>query len=210
MSTKPKEPKRVVTLGLKGLTVPQLIQNSRHYVLSMTGNPYFPTPTPALASITAQTDQLEKDYAISLTRVKGSVGVMRAEEKKLITLNKTLASYVEMIANGNPPPGTDVIPKAGMVEKKTAVKKPKGFSVIHGPVMGEVILNSKSVKNVSTAYQMSTDPNNAALWQTIYMGIRVKFAKTGLTTGTRYYFRMAVTSKGVQGNWSAPIDLLVV
>jgi hypothetical protein len=210
MSTKAKTPKQLVNLGLTNIPVSQLIQNSRQYVTHMTGNPYFPTPTPALATVSAATDLLESDYAVSQTRVRGSASVMRDQEKKLIVLLKALASHVELIANGNPPPGINVIPSAGMIEKKPSIHKPKTFTAVNGPMKGEVILNTKGLKGAAYVYQMNTDPNNLAGWQTIYMGTKVKFIKTGLTSGTHYFFRTALSSKGVQGDWSNFLDVIVM
>jgi len=92
----------MVALGTSKIPVTQLIANTRHYVTSMTGNTHFPTPSPDLASVTTQVNLLETDYNISLTRVKGSVSKMRAEQKKLIIQLKALAAYVESVANADP------------------------------------------------------------------------------------------------------------
>jgi len=145
MSAKPK--KKLVSLGLGRLPVPQLIQNTQHYVTSMTGNANFPTPSPALSIITTAVNLLEGDYDKSLTRVKGSVPIMRTDERALKTLLKALASYVEGIANenANATQASDIIASAGMNEKKPSVKKPKTFTAIPGTIKGTVILDIKAV-----------------------------------------------------------------
>jgi hypothetical protein len=209
MSTKPKIIKRIIALLLSKISIVQLISNARHYVTSMTGNAHFPTPNPDLASITTQVNLLETDYNVSLTRVKGSVAKMRAEQKKLIILLKGLAAYVETIANADPDHALDIIAGAGMVVRKTSVRKPHVFSVSNGKLKGTAVLTTKAVSRGTYLYQMTTDPNTPASWVQIYAGSNVKFTKTGLTSGTRYYFRGAVSSKGVLGDWTTPEDVLI-
>jgi hypothetical protein len=207
MSTKQK--KQIVALGISKLPVPQLIANTRHYVTEMTGNSNFPNPNPTLASVTAQVNLVETDYDISLTRVKGSVSKMKAEVRSLMILLKALAAYVEGIANANSDHAADIIASAGMPLKKPAVHPPKTFSVKQGTLSGTVVLNTKGVRSSAYIYQMTTDPTNAASWATIYIGTRVKFIKDGLTHATHYSFRVAVSTKGVQGDWSNVLTLLV-
>jgi len=209
MSTKPKVVKRLVALGTSRLSVVQLISDTRHYVTSMTANTLFPTPSPDLASITTQVNLVEADYNVSLTRVKGSVAKMRAEQKKLVILLKGLAAYVETIANANPDHALDIIASAGMAVKKSPVRKPKTFSAVNGKLKGTVMLSNKGIPRGTYIYEMTTDPNTPASWTYIYTGSNVKFTKTGLVSGTRYYFRGAISNKGIQGDWTVATDVLV-
>jgi hypothetical protein len=210
MSAKPK--KKLVSLGLGRLPVPQLIQNTQHYVTSMTGNANFPTPSPALSIITTAVNLLEGDYDKSLTRVKGSVPIMRTDERALKTLLKALASYVEGIANenANATQASDIIASAGMNEKKPSVKKPKTFTAIPGTIKGTVILDIKAVPRSAYMYEMTTDSTGATGWTTIYMGTKAKFTISALASNTHYYFRYMVSTKGVQGNWSPVIQALTL
>ena len=206
MTSKPK--KKLVSLGFGRIPVPQLIQTVQHYVTSMTGNTNFPTPAPALPVITTAVNLLESDYEKSLTRVKGSVATMRTDERALKILVKALASYVEGIANADPAKTSEIIASAGMNEKKPAVRKPKTFTAIPGTIKGTVILNIKAVPRSAYVYEMTTDSTGATGLTTIYVGTKTKFTVTALTSNTHYYFRYLVSTKGVQGNWSALIQAL--
>jgi hypothetical protein len=208
MSAKPK--KKTVALGTSKLSVPQLIALSRHIVTSMTGNAHFTNPTPLLATITTQVNLVESDYNVTLTRVKGSVSKMRAEEKTLVSQLKALAAYVEDVANSDPDHASDIIASAGMPEKKAQVRMPKTFTAVPGKLKGSVLLDTKAVRESAYIYQMTTDLNTPASWVTIYTGTKVKFTKTGLTSATHYYFRVAVSTKGLQGDWSSPMDTVVL
>jgi len=209
MSTKTVVKKKLAALNLNGLTPPQVVAHSNHYVACMTGNVHFPNPSPDLASITAQALTVQKDYDTSLTRVRGSVGIMHAELKKLTTSLKLLAVYVETIANADPANAENIIDQAGMDVKKPSVQKPKSFSAVLGKTSGTVVLNTKAAVRGVYIYQMSTDPTNAALWTVIATDNKVKYTKTGLTSGTRYYFRVAVVQNSVEGNWSPVLNVMI-
>jgi hypothetical protein len=206
MANKPK--KKTVALNTSKQSVLQLISNTRGYVSGVTGNTHFPSPPP-LAVITTQVNLLENDYGIAQTKVRGSVAKMRAEEKALVMLLKSLAIYVEGIANGDPDHASDIIASANMPEKKPVVRKPRTFSVVLGKLKGEAAIDNKAVSRGVYIYQMTTDPTNATLWSQIYVGNRVRCTKTGLTTGIRYYFRGAVSIKGVQGDWTPVLDVVM-
>ncbi|HXC05495.1 MAG TPA: hypothetical protein VNZ86_12125, partial [Bacteroidia bacterium] len=184
--------------------------NTKLYLQKMTGNTNFPTPTPSLASISTQLAVVEADYTVSQTRVKGSVSKMHAELKTLEIALKALAAYVESVANTTPDQAENIIQSAGMTVKKAANRKPKVFTVIQTKVTGQVQVNSKAVSRSSTyIYQMTTDPNTATTWQTVITSNNVKGLVNGLSAGIRYYFRVAVSTKGVQAAWSAPINIVV-
>jgi hypothetical protein len=210
MSTKQKVKKKLVALGLSHATPPQQIVNAKHYVQSMTGNADFPSPSPTLATVSAQVAALEAAYDLSLTRARGTVGAMHVQLQTLNNLLKALAAYVENIANADPANASKIIAGAGMNEHKAPVKAPKTFTVRNGKVKGEVILNSKAVVRGTYIYEMTTDPNTASSWQAIFTGNTVRFVKTGLISATHYYFRVAVILKGVQGDWSPVLDLVVL
>jgi len=209
MNNKAKVQKVLVALGLSKLTVPQLIANTRLYVQNMTGNVNFPTPTPTLAAVSAQQAKLEAAYTLSQTRVKGAVSDMHTEQKALHILLKSLATYVEAIANATPEQAVGIIESSGMPVKKPSVHAPKTFTVKTTATPGEVELNTKAVKKAIYTYAMTTDPNTATSWVDIIVNNDVKNTHGGLSSGTRYYFRVATTVKGIQSPWSSVINIIM-
>jgi hypothetical protein len=210
MSTTPKVQKKLVALGLSKLSAPQVIANTKLYVQKMTGNTNFPTPTPSLTTVSTQLATLETAYTLSQTRVKGSVSKMKVELKALEILLKNLASYVETIANADPDNAENIINSSGMPVKKPRTVQPKLFTAVLTKIPGQVRLDSKAVNRSSCyIYQMTTDPNAATSWQTILTSNNVKDLVNGLASNTRYYFRVAVSTKGIQGAWSTPINVLM-
>jgi len=207
MSIRP--PKKTIALGTATCSIPQLLANVIHYVTSMTGNTYFPAPTPSLAQITAQADLLKEEYEVSLTRAKGAVSSMRAEEKQLVILLKLLAAYVEAVANADPERASEIIASAGMPERKPPERVSRQFRAFPGPLKGSVTIETIAVRYSAYIFQMTSDPRQATGWITIYTGTRVKYTHTGLTSAAYYYFRMAVSTKGEQGDWSNVLQVLV-
>ena len=209
MSTKPKIIKHLAALGLSKLTPPQIVANANHYAQQMTGNAHFPQPSPALADVTTQSKVVETAYALSQTRARGSVSKMHVEVKGLARLLKGLAAYVETIANADPDNAENIIISAGMPVKKHKTVVPKTFTAKAGKNPGTVVLNNKAIPHAINIYQMSTDPNNPASWVTLVTDTRVRYVKTGLTSGIRYFFRTAQINKGVQSAYSPVVDVII-
>ncbi|HEV7230707.1 MAG TPA: fibronectin type III domain-containing protein, partial [Bacteroidia bacterium] len=122
---------------------------------------------------------------------------------------KTLSGYVEGIANLDPVNAENIIISAGMAVKKPSVHGPKLFTAKPGKAAGSVNLDSKAEKGAVYVYEMTTDPNTPASWTNIYIGKTTKFLKTGLSSGQRYYFRVAVIIKGVQEPWSPVVNVVI-
>lgn len=197
-----------MALAISKAPIAELISYTRHYVTSMSGNAHFPKPYPDLASVTIQVDQLEADYNTSLTRVLGAADKMRAEQKKLLILLMGLAIYVETVANLDPDHALDIIDSAGMRVKKSPIRKKRTFEAALGVLKGTVKLINQTASRGTYIYQMSTNPNMQGSWVQIYAGRNVRFAITGLISAKRYFFRGAISSKGVQGDWSTAIDVV--
>jgi hypothetical protein len=209
MSTKPKFITYLVALYLSKQTPTRVIATARHIAGMMKGNSYFPAPVPALADITKQAFLLENAYDIALTKVKGARANMLTERKKLQILLKGLANYVKFTADANQEEGSKIISSAGMTEHKPRVISVRSFHVSAGKQVGSLLLKYPSMRGAVIVYQMTTDPKNAASWMHIHNDVRSKYTVTGLTSGTRYYFRAAFLRRGIQSAWSPVMDFVV-
>ncbi|HEV7231368.1 MAG TPA: fibronectin type III domain-containing protein [Bacteroidia bacterium] len=187
----------------------QMIANASHFVGMMTGNPYFPKPVPSLSSIQAQIASLGNACDVAMTRVKGSSDKVQLIRKTLGISLKSLAIYVETIANANPDEAANIIASAGMNIKRSYKARPRIFSVTPTGDPGSVKIDCKAQYKAIYIYEISTDPNNAASWKTIYIGNKTKYIHRGLVSGTRYYFRYAVILDGLQGEWSPVLNLVM-
>src|ERR1035438_1144543 len=134
--------KTVVVLGLAGLSIPKKVEKARFIVTSMTGNANFNTPNPALAIITANTASLETAQLAAKGGGVDDTANMHAMELVLDLSLKSLAAYVEGIANVNPMSAEAIILSAGMGVKSTGGRTAKDFAVTQTGNPGEVKLST--------------------------------------------------------------------
>ena len=202
--------KFITVLGLSGFTIPQKIESARSIVTSMTGNPYFVTPNPALTVITGNALALETSY---VTAASGAIGLKAAMHAKELTLElslKLLVAYVEGIANASPALGNAIILSSGMKEKKTNPAKANGFRIKPTGMPGEVMLRTDAEFRATFEFQMTTTPADAASWVSANAGTKASFLATELVSGTRYYFRVAKTNKNGVNPWSNVLDVIAL
>jgi hypothetical protein len=210
MTAKPKLPRPVVALGLSKESAVTVTSLARHYVDCMTGNTYFPSPLPSLSTISAQIAVVLSKYNLSLTKARGSSEALETELRKLRIMLKLLAAYVENIARENDVGlAGAIILGSGMNIKNAAGRLNNTFEVKAGDAPGTAKISTRAQYDSVYLFHMTTDPNNATSWETIHISNRVKFIKSGLQIGIRYYFRVAVITKGEQGNWSPVVSIIL-
>ena len=190
------------------MSVPVKIEIARKFVLAMTGNPKFPTPSPTLTAVTAAINALETAHLAALHGGLDTTANMHAKEHALDLLLKMLGAYVEGIANADPVNAEATIKSAAMELKNGSTRTTKEFEVKVGEP-GQVKLSTKGKVRGTFIWQMTTDPTNESSWQTIGMGTQSKFVKNSLTSGMRYHFRVCVVDKNGQGPWSHVLNVIV-
>ena len=202
--------KVVVVLKLAKMPVPQKITKSRAIVTSITGNVSFTTPSPTLAVITANINNLETAYIVAQGGGVDDTANMHAKEFLLVVSLKSLAAYVEGIANTNLITAEAVALSSGMDIKNTGLHIPKDFSVKPTGNPGTVKLFTKHEDRSTYIWQMTNDPLGVAGWITIGQATQASLTKSGLTSGTRYYFRVATVGKNGQEPWSNIINTIAL
>jgi len=196
-----------IKLNLKHLTVPEKVAKGRQIVTAMTNNASFANPTPALTDVTARLDQLDKAFgSVQAARSEVSTRVVTQEnaEIDLDQILTQLAGYVEAVAGRD----DTVIKSAGMETKASRstpaiAGEPQAVAALVGSHEGVILLSWKPVANAkSYTIESSTDPATPASW--IHVGIATSASKAinNLTSGKRYWFRVAAISAGGQSGWS--------
>lgn len=196
-----------VRLNLSKLKITEKIARGRQIVTAMTNNTSFPNPQPPLADITTAVDDLDKTFAsvqAAKSEITTRVVAQDNAEAKLMQVLTQLAGYVESVA------GKDdaLIASAGMETKAsrsapTAPTIPQGLSATAGEHDGVINLSWKPVPNArSYAIEFSLDPAAPASWT--HVGIATSSTKViaNLTTGKRYWFRVAAIGSVGQSGWS--------
>lgn len=202
--------RKLVSLKLSQQSVPTKIENARHYVTAMTGNPSFATPSPTLASITTAVNNLETAYNAALGGGKVLKATMHDKELILDTLLIQLSHYVEAAAADS----ETVILSSGMnVKAPTGGRRTFGFTIKKGDLAGELKLSTTNEKNHAYVWQMVQDPlpneseetDPIHTWQQIGISTKASFVKDDLEVGEKYWFRVATIGKEGQNDWSNPI-----
>jgi len=198
-----------VKLGLKKMPILDKISLATRIVTAMTGNPDFTTPVPALADITAKTTAARTSYNNALTlrqQAKAATDLQDADEKALDLVLTQAALYVENVSAGN----ETKISSAGMDVRHRAVRigelsVPKNLLAKAGGGDGEIILNWDPVRGArSYVVEITTDANVPSSWKHKTNVTESSAAITGLTSGGKFWFRVAGVGAAGQGPFSDP------
>ncbi len=176
-------------------------------VKAMTGNAYFPSPSPALAIVAAAIIDLQNAETAALARAKGAAATRNAKRAVLVSLLQQLRMYVQSIVDPNAENGPAIIQSAGMAVKKTATRPPRVFAALAGAVSGTVKIVAPSAgARSSYDWQYSTDGKT---WIDLTSTIQAKTHLTGQTPGTVLEFRYRPVTKTGAADWSAPVSYTV-
>ena len=93
--------------------VSALITYAVGLVKGMTGNAYFPTPTPPLATVQTAVADLQTAETGAQTRVKGAAALRNEKQQALLTLLEQLRTYVQSMADASPENGRVDHPERG-------------------------------------------------------------------------------------------------
>lgn len=196
-----------IRLNLKKLTVTEKIAKGRQIVTAMTNNARFPNPNPPLTEVSAALDELAQSFALVQTAKSEVATRVVTQENAQAAVDQVLtklAGYVESVAGKD----DTVITGAGMDTKAspsapTLPSAPQALTANTGEHEGEINLSWKAVANArSYTIESSLDPATAATWT--HVGIAASASKViaNLTSGKRYWFRVAAVSAGGQSGWS--------
>ena len=189
--------------------IPDKLQTGRQIIAAMTDNPNFATPHPPLADITASLatlDEAYKAHQIAKADARTKAGVADDAESQLDSQLRKLVAYVESIADTD----ETIIASAGMQTKAlrkvpSTLVAPEALTATAGNREGEIDLSWRKVAN-SRSYiiQMSPDPPAADSWghaETVTVSYKTI---QNLTSGKKYWFRVAAIGSLGQSGWSEP------
>jgi hypothetical protein len=196
-----------VKLNLKNLSVNEKVLRARQIVTALTGNANFPNPQPALAQVTAAINGLEGaalEAQEARQIAKTRTAAQNAKEQVLDQAMTQLASYVESVAGQN----DELILSVGFDVRgpsAPAAAEQPSLTATAGDHDGEIDLAWDTVRGArSYVVQRSPDPPTESSWAHVGVPTRSRFTVEGLTSGTRYWFRVAAINASEQGPWSNP------
>ncbi len=196
-----------IKLNLKRLSTTDKLAKGRHIVTAMTNNASFPNPNPPLTEVTTALDDLTQTFAL-VQAAKSELATRVVNQNNAATkvdqALTQLVSYVENVAGRD----NSLITSAGM-ETKAAPSAPaipaipQALGASAGEHEGEIDLFWKPVPNArSYTIEASQDPATPTSW--VHVGIATSASRviSNLTSGKRYWFRVAAVSAGGQSGWS--------
>jgi hypothetical protein len=181
---------------------------STSVVKSMTGNPQFATPVPALAEVTQDITDLQTAETQAQSRIKGAVTTRNEKQTALVGTMQKLCAYVQGVADANVESGASIIESAGIGVRKVPVRTPRVFEATPGTVSGAVKLMAKSA-GPRSSYEWQYSIDGGKTWVIAPATLQAKTIVTGLTPAATVQFRYRAVTKAGEGDWSQTVVLLV-
>ena len=204
-------PSIVVILKLKEDEAPLLVVRARNIVQRMTGNPWFPSPSPPLADVESAIDDLDAAEVRTHTRAPDSVTDRDGKRKVLERRLDELRGYVFKIASDNPDHAAEIVASADMYLKRLRGPPPQGFAAEPGSRSGEIDVTAPRAGD-RAAYEFQYSLDGGKTWLPFPQAVETKASATlpGQKPGSTVHLRYRVTVKGVTGDWSDAISIIVV
>jgi hypothetical protein len=118
-----------------------------------------------------------------------------------------LRTFVQSVADANPPDAAAIIEIAGMNVKRSSGHGKADFEVKRTRVPGTVVLVARAAKGrASYDWQYGRD---GVTWLDVEATLRADATLGGLTPGAWYFFRLRVVTPAGKGDWSDALSLLV-
>jgi hypothetical protein len=198
-----------VKLDFKRLPLAEKIVRAQQIVKNLTGNPDFPNPTPPLAQITATVQALEAKI-VQTQAARQAARALTAEqndlEDQLDQEMDQIGSHIESTSGGN----EKKILSAGVGVRSTSaathdVTAPAAFSLTEGDHNRELKAHWDRVASArSYVLERSADPPTETSWVHEKVVTTSSTTVSGLTSGVRYWFRVAAIGASGQSGWSDP------
>ncbi|HEV7231505.1 MAG TPA: hypothetical protein VGO45_09275 [Bacteroidia bacterium] len=186
-----------VALHVRNISAENLMADAQSYLNAIATNKrLFQNPRPPLSQIRILINELSEACAKASSRGKTGTAVKTASKRALEIKLKTLAQYVEAIANDDPEHAIEIVQTANMRVKKSTRSYKQDFSMKRSKRKGELILSIKKTAERETyRFEISTNPDFPSAWQVVQQSTRAKAVVRGLVSGTRYYARVFRTDK---------------
>jgi hypothetical protein len=191
------------------LPIPGKVVRGRKVITDMTGNPSFVTPDVPLDVLKTATDLLESRYLAAKKGGKENTALMHQAEEAWDELMRKEAMYVERIANSD----DAMILSAGFsLSKQPAPAQRPEFSAVPGENMGSVILRRKAVQGAYAyvwQYCINLLPETEDGWTHASVSGKASVELTGLTSVTKYWFRVAAVMADGPAPYCDPVMMVV-
>ena len=207
MSTSTKPTHRLTIALILPKIVALLIVYAENIIKRMTGNPYFPAPTPALAALTTAIDELRAAEAAALARTKGAATVRNQKRTALVSQLHTLRGYVQTVADADAANAAAIIESSGLAVRKAPTRHARALAAKPGRISGEATVTAVvAARRASYEWQYSADGGKT--WITAPTTMQARTTVSGLVPGSTVQFRYRAVTKAGEGDWSQAVSLV--
>ena len=199
------------TTSFTSLSDGNLESKTHEIITSMTGNPNFPNPIPALADITAAATAYTTALSKAGTGNRIDVADKNAKRDTLIGQLRILCYSVNTIANGD----AAMILSSGFDLSRdpqpAVLTRPENLKVENGVASGSLLVSVKAVKGAYAYFhEYTTDATMAPGSWVSTTGTTSKMQFTNLQPGTIYYCRVGAVGTNNQLLYSDPVSRMVI
>ena len=188
--------------------VPQLVVQARSIVDSMTGNLWFLSPRPSLASVAAAVEALSEAQTATLRRTVGAVAERDEKRLAVVVLLQELLAYVQATADADEGNAAVIIESAGMSVKRPRLLPPRVFVARPGPVAGSVELVAPQAGH-RAGYEWAQSTDSGSTWTSLPFTVRASTSVSGFAPGATVHFRYRPVTKDGTGDWSQTVSIVV-
>jgi len=201
--------RKKVILDFIKFSVAEKIEFFRNVIELLTGNPLFATPDVSLIMLKTMLDTLIADFIASKSGAHAMIARMNQSATALDKKFRLLALYVDRIADGD----EAIILGSGFhASKEPDTTSRELFIAEEGVNSREIDLARKAQRGAKSyvwQYCVGLVPAKDEDWIFGGASSQATFTMKGLTSETKYWFRVAVVTTRGMGPWSTPIMKIV-
>ena len=189
----------------------ELLAFGRSIYPAMNGNVIFPNPIPAMPSYLQALDAYDDALTAAKTGNRNAVAIKNAGKQNIVTMLRSMATYVNSVCNGDPVMLASSAFKLAKEREPVYIGQPIITAVLQGLNAGSMIVKVQTDKGtISLLYQAAPDPiNEQTEWITV-ADTRAKYEFTGLEEGKKYWFRVAAVGSNGQTVYSTEVAQYVM
>jgi hypothetical protein len=199
-----------VALKLRKLSVATMLKNVESILEKMTDNDNFVTPNPPLATIETQKEELRTANATATGGSRADRAMVKGKRRALYLSLKTLAYYVEALANTTASTAENVVKSSGMDLKKFTPRPKRVFTVVNTKESGVIkTWCPRAKKDVMFDFEYTRTPADIASYIPTGPLPAATRIIPKLISGQKYYFRWSAFTKDGRKDWSDFMGIVV-
>jgi len=179
---------------------------TRRVVSGLTGNPAFPAPTPSLGALSAAADALQSAVVEAQSSRAQARAATARQENMQAALTKLLVRQAAYVQNASDCEAATILTSGFGVRHRGSpagsLPAPVGLTVNVNGSAGVMAFKWKRVKGAKTYVLEIAKDGPEMSWEAVLTSGRPRARVASLTSGARYWFRVAAVGAAGRGGWT--------